>query len=159
MRRTQPLLKAGPLRSSIIHLQEAHRKELIDFGRKLDGEEEIHDVEGSNETDLFALLQPLEGEVHIVKCRYSGFVATDLDLLLRTIGVQTVLLMGQLTMESPLHAIGVRMSRSTRHEQSFQESGPKMTAVAGRVRGRDRFRLKRPGHYWSFFRCSRSLKG
>ena len=68
------------LRSSIIHLQEAHRKELIDFGREFDGEERIHDVEGTNET-LFALLQPLEGEVHIVKRRYSGFFATDLNLL------------------------------------------------------------------------------
>ena len=98
MKRTQPLLAtARTLDLPIIHLQEVHRRELIDFGRELDGQEGIHDVEGTAEAELFSLLQPLEGEFHMVKRRYSGFFATDLDLLLRTIGVQTVILTGQLT--------------------------------------------------------------
>jgi nicotinamidase-related amidase len=39
----------------------------------------------------------MEGEHHIVKRRYSGFIGTELDLLLRGLGISTLVLVGGLT--------------------------------------------------------------
>ncbi|PSR24330.1 MAG: cysteine hydrolase [Sulfobacillus benefaciens] len=98
MHRTIPLLTMARSRSlPVVHLQEVHRPELVDFGRELDGDEGIHDMEGDQETELFPPLKPIAGEFHVVKRRYSGFFGTDLDLLLRSIGVETLILAGQLT--------------------------------------------------------------
>lgn len=81
----------------VIFLQEVHRRSLVDFGRELDGDESVHCLEGAPGTDLFDHLRPGEGEYHIVKRRYSGFFATEMDLLLRSLRVQTVILIGGLT--------------------------------------------------------------
>lgn len=81
----------------VIFLQEVHRRNLVDFGRELDGDEDIHCLEGAPATDFFDHLRPMDGEYHIVKRRYSGFFATELDLLLRALKVQTVILIGGLT--------------------------------------------------------------
>lgn len=81
----------------IVFLQEVHRRSGIDFGRELDGAEGIHCLEGEPGTELWPTLRPGEGEYHIVKRRYSGFFATDLDLLLRSLGATTLVLVGGLT--------------------------------------------------------------
>lgn len=81
----------------VIFLQEVHRRSLVDFGRELDGDEEIHCLQGAPGTDFFDHLRPADGEYHIVKRRYSGFFATELDLLLRAYKVQTIILIGGLT--------------------------------------------------------------
>ena len=81
----------------VIFFQEIHRRDLVDFGRELDGAEGIHCLEGDPGTDLAPELQPTEGDYFIQKRRYSCFVHTDLDILLRGLGVRTLVLVGNLT--------------------------------------------------------------
>lgn len=81
----------------IIHTKEVHRKEMVDFGRELDGSEPVHCLETWSGTDFHPDLFPRDGEFTIAKRRYSAFFATDLDLLLRGLKVDTVVIMGTLT--------------------------------------------------------------
>src|SRR2546427_7943035 len=91
---------AEPSRSSgvlVVFLQEFHRRDLVDFGRELDGAEGVHCLEGDPGTDLVDELRPGPGDYFIQKRRYSCFIHTDLDILLRGLRVQTLLLAGNLT--------------------------------------------------------------
>jgi biuret amidohydrolase len=81
----------------IIHTKEVHRKEMVDFGRELDGTEPIHCLETWAGTDFHPDLSPRDGEFAITKRRYSAFFATDLDLLLRGLKIKTLVIMGTLT--------------------------------------------------------------
>jgi len=81
----------------IIHTQEVHRKEMVDFGRELDGVEPVHCLETWAGTDFHLELSPRDGEFAIAKRRYSAFFATDLDLLLRGLKINTLVIMGTLT--------------------------------------------------------------
>jgi nicotinamidase-related amidase len=81
----------------VIFFQEIHRRDLVDFGRELDGAEGLHCLEGDPGTDLVDELRPGSGDYFIQKRRYSCFIHTDLDILLRGLGVQTLLLAGNLT--------------------------------------------------------------
>jgi nicotinamidase-related amidase len=81
----------------VIFFQEVHRRSGVDFGRELDGAEGVHCVEGEVATELWPTLRPAEGEHHVVKRRYSGFIGTELDILLRGLGVSTLVLIGGLT--------------------------------------------------------------
>jgi biuret amidohydrolase len=81
----------------IIHTKEVHRKEMVDFGRELDGTEPIHCLETWAGTDFHPDLSPRDGEFAITKRRYSAFFATDLDLLLRGLKIKTLVMMGTLT--------------------------------------------------------------
>jgi nicotinamidase-related amidase len=84
-------------RIPVIFFQEIHRRDLVDFGRELDGTESIHCLEGDPGTDLVDELRPGPGDYLIQKRRYSCFIHTDLDIVLRGLGVQTLLLAGNLT--------------------------------------------------------------
>jgi len=53
----------------IIHFREMHRKSHVDFGRELDGTEEVHAVEGTKAADYYEGMEPLEEEYQIVKRR------------------------------------------------------------------------------------------
>lgn len=85
----------------VVFFQEMHRPSGIDFGRELDGVEGMHCVEGQPGTDLEPSLRPvLDGtrhEFHIVKRRYSGFIGTDFDIVLRGLKASTLILVGGLT--------------------------------------------------------------
>jgi nicotinamidase-related amidase len=81
----------------VIFLQEVHRRSGVDFGRELDGAEDVHCLEGDPATELWPTLRPGDGEHHIVKRRYSGFIGTELELLLRGLSVSTLVLIGGLT--------------------------------------------------------------
>jgi nicotinamidase-related amidase len=81
----------------VIFFQEVHRRSGVDFGRELDGAESAHCVEGDEGTELWPTLVPNNDEYHIVKRRYSGFIGTEFDLLLRSLGVSTLILIGGLT--------------------------------------------------------------
>jgi biuret amidohydrolase len=81
----------------VIFVSEEHRRSLIDFGRELDGEEGVHCLEGDPGTAIAAALEVRSDDVVIRKRRYSCFFATDLDLLLRSLRVETVVLVGELT--------------------------------------------------------------
>jgi len=81
----------------VVFTQEVHRRDLVDFGRELDGDESIHCLEGDPGTELVEELRPREGDYLIAKRRYSCFFGTDLEILLRGLDVHTLLLVGGLT--------------------------------------------------------------
>jgi biuret amidohydrolase len=81
----------------VIFVQEVHKPSLVDFGRELDGTEDVHCLEGDPATELADGLDPHPGEYLIRKRRYSAFFATELDLVLRSFGVSTLVLVGALT--------------------------------------------------------------
>jgi nicotinamidase-related amidase len=82
----------------VIFIQEVHRPDLIDFGRELDGEEDLHCIEGRKGTEIAAEAVDFRpGDYHIPKRRYSAFFATDLELLLKGLKVETLILTGGLT--------------------------------------------------------------
>ena len=85
----------------IVFFQEVHRPSGIDFGRELDGTEGVHCVDGRAGTPLHpALLPDLDGpnhEFHIVKRRYSGFIGTEFEIVLRGLKASTLILVGGLT--------------------------------------------------------------
>jgi len=80
-----------------VFVQEVHKRTLLDFGRELDGSEGVHCLEGDQATALSDGLVPHEHEYLIRKRRYSAFFATELELVLRCYGVQTLVLVGALT--------------------------------------------------------------
>jgi nicotinamidase-related amidase len=81
----------------VIFVREEHRRSLIDFGRELDGDEGVHCLEGDPATQVASALGVQPDDIVIPKRRYSAFFATDLDLVLRSFGVQTVVMAGELT--------------------------------------------------------------
>jgi nicotinamidase-related amidase len=81
----------------VIFFQEVHRRGLVDFGRELDGVETVHCLEGDRATELDDALVPQPGDDHIVKRRYSCFFGTELEILLKGLRVQTLILIGGLT--------------------------------------------------------------
>ena len=81
----------------VIQVKEVHRKDMVDFGRELDGAEGIHCMENSPYTDYAKLTYPLEDEYKITKRRFSAFFGTDLEILLRGLKVDTLYLIGGLT--------------------------------------------------------------
>lgn len=85
----------------VVFFQEVHRPSGVDFGRELDGTEGVHCVEGQPGTDLEPTLRPiLDGsrpEFHLVKRRYSGFIGTEFDIVLRGLRADTLILIGGLT--------------------------------------------------------------
>ena len=82
----------------IVFIQEIHRADLVDFGRELDGSEDIHCLDDNPETDLARdVIDFRDGDYLIQKRRYSAFYGTDLEILLRGLRVDTLLLTGGLT--------------------------------------------------------------
>lgn len=81
----------------VVWVQEVHKSHLIDIGRELDGSEGPHCIEGSPHTELVTGLVPRPDEFHITKRRYSGFFGTELDIVLRSHGVDSLILIGGFT--------------------------------------------------------------
>ncbi len=81
----------------IIHTKEVHRKEMVDFGRELDGAEPVHCLETWPGTEIHPELAPIDGEFVISKRRYSCFFGTDLEILLKGLKVDTLILIGTMT--------------------------------------------------------------
>lgn len=90
------------LNMPIIFLQEVHRPDLVDMGRELDGDEDIHCLENDPRNALVPGLTPLEGrrEYLVPKRRYDGFLGTDLQLVLNGLSIfpgDTIVIAGFLT--------------------------------------------------------------
>ncbi|MFD1160407.1 cysteine hydrolase [Roseovarius aestuarii] len=82
----------------VIFIQEVHRPDLIDFGRELDGAEDIHCLEDHPNTALAVEeMGILKTDYIIPKRRYSAFFGTDLEILLKGLKAKTLLLCGGLT--------------------------------------------------------------
>jgi biuret amidohydrolase len=72
----------------VVFVQEVHKRSGVDFGRELDGAEDVHALEGDPTTELVEGLEPVGDEFLIRKRRYSAFFATELDLVLRSLGAE-----------------------------------------------------------------------
>lgn len=94
---TRLVAAARAHRAPVVFTQELHRPGLVDVGRELDGDEPEHCVEGTPGAELVAALRPGPGDHLVRKRRYSAFFATDLDLLLRGLGVETIVACGFLS--------------------------------------------------------------
>jgi len=82
----------------VIFIQEVHRPDMVDFGRELDGAEDVHCVEGLKSTEIAAAAVDFRpGDYHVPKRRYSAFYATDFEILLKGLKVETLILTGGLT--------------------------------------------------------------
>jgi len=82
----------------VIFIQEVHRPDLVDFGRELDGSEDIHCLETDPGTAIaIEEMGFLPNDYLIKKRRYSAFFGTDFEILLRGLKIDTLLLCGGLT--------------------------------------------------------------
>lgn len=78
----------------VIFFQEAHRRDLVDFGRELDGAEGIHLLEGDPGTEIDPALGVRPDDYVIRKRRYSCFFGTELEILLKGLQADTLILVG-----------------------------------------------------------------
>lgn len=91
----------------VIYTAHAHRKDGCDMGLYDDLYPPIAEraslVDGSPGVEIYPALAPTAGEHVIKKHRYSAFFSTDLDLILREWGIQSVVVSGTTT-ENCCHA-------------------------------------------------------
>ncbi|MCB4457986.1 cysteine hydrolase family protein [Leisingera sp. McT4-56] len=99
MARTKVVIdKAREKGIPVVFIQEIHRANQIDFGRELDGDEEIHCLDSNPLTDFAEEeLGMRPDDYRISKRRYSAFYGTDLEILLRGLKAETLILTGGLT--------------------------------------------------------------
>ncbi|MCV0428288.1 MAG: cysteine hydrolase [Roseibium sp.] len=82
----------------VLFIQELHRRDLSDFGRELDGQEDVHCLEGEPGTELAIREMDVRADdIVIRKRRYSAFFGTDFEIMLKALKVDTLLLCGGLT--------------------------------------------------------------
>lgn len=79
----------------VIYVNDCHRRNLKEdreFKKRIE-----HCIEGSWGAQVIKELEPKKGDIIIQKHRYSGFYETDLDLTLRDLRVDTVIVVGVVT--------------------------------------------------------------
>ena len=82
----------------VIFIQEIHRADGVDFGRELDGDEDVHCLDDDPRTEIAKSEMGFRAGDYIVqKRRYSAFFGTDLEILLRGLKVDTLIMCGGLT--------------------------------------------------------------
>ena len=91
------IAKARECNIPVVFFQEAHRRDHIDFGRELDGVEDVHLLEGDPGTEIVDELGMRPDDYFIRKRRYSCFFGTDLEILLKGLKAETLILIGGLT--------------------------------------------------------------
>jgi len=82
----------------VVFFKEVHRPNMVDFGRELDGTENVHCLEDSPHTE-FAIdeLGIRPDDYLLSKRRYSCFFGTELEILLKGLKADTLLLTGGFT--------------------------------------------------------------
>jgi nicotinamidase-related amidase len=88
------IAKARECGVPVVFFQEAHRRDLIDFGRELDGAEDIHLLEGDRGTEVAGALGMRPDDYFIRKRRYSCFFGTEFEILLKGLAADTLILIG-----------------------------------------------------------------
>ena len=81
----------------VVFVQEAHRPDLVDFGRELDGVEGIHCLENDPGTEIAREVGMRAEDYFIRKRRYSVFFGTEFEILLKGLGARTLILTGGFT--------------------------------------------------------------
>lgn len=99
MRKARSLIDvAHEVNMPVIFFQEIHRRNLIDYGRELDGSEDIHCLEGEPGTPVAAEEMGMSNSDYFIhKRRYSCFFGTELEILLKGLKAQTLILVGGMT--------------------------------------------------------------
>ncbi len=84
----------------VIYVRHVHRADGRDAGRMFDfsgAAEPLGFVEGTQEAGYVAGLKLVPDGLHITKHRYSCFEGTELEAILRSLGVKTVAICGYMT--------------------------------------------------------------
>lgn len=82
----------------VVFVKEVHRENLIDFGRELDGKESIHCIETRPGSEYaFEEFDMRPDDYKIAKRRYSVFFGTDMEILLRGLKAETLIMVGGFT--------------------------------------------------------------
>jgi len=82
----------------VIFIQEVHHPSMVDFGRELDGDEDVHCLEDNPATDIAVKEMGFRPTDYLVrKRRYSAFFGTDFEILLKGLNVDTLIMVGGLT--------------------------------------------------------------
>jgi nicotinamidase-related amidase len=98
MQNLPPLIAAARRHDvPVIYFQEAHRPSMVDFGRELDGTEGVHCLENDPLNDIADEVMMRPEDHFIRKRRYSCFFGTELEILLKGLKVNTLLLTGGFT--------------------------------------------------------------
>jgi nicotinamidase-related amidase len=99
MQRVLSLARASGMK--VVYTTHAHREDGCDMGRFRDLYPPIASgaslVDETRGIEICEDLNPAPGEVVIKKHRYSGFFGTDLDIILRSSGIETVVIIGTTT--------------------------------------------------------------
>ena len=86
--------KARECAIPVVFIQELHRRDLVDFGRELDGAEDVHLLEGDPGTEIAAKVGMRPDDYLIRKRRYSCFFGTDFEILLKGLRADTLIMIG-----------------------------------------------------------------
>lgn len=82
----------------VVFVQEIHRRDMIDYGRELDGSEDIHCMEGEPGTPVaFEEMGRQPGDYFVPKRRYSCFFGTEMEILLKGLKAETLIFVGGMT--------------------------------------------------------------
>ena len=82
----------------VIFIQEVHHPSMVDFGRELDGDEDVHCLEDNPKTAIAIDEMDFRPNDYLIrKRRYSAFFGTDFEILLKGLKIDTLLLVGGLT--------------------------------------------------------------
>jgi ureidoacrylate peracid hydrolase len=91
----------------VIYTTHAHRRDGCDMGRFADLWPQVKNrtglVDGESGIEIYPELAPRADEIVIRKHRYSAFYGTDLEIILRGLGVEAVVITG-VTTENCCHA-------------------------------------------------------
>ncbi|HIH45114.1 MAG TPA: cysteine hydrolase [Candidatus Methanoperedenaceae archaeon] len=86
---TDFIARARKKKLPVVYLQDAHSAEDTELG--IWG---VHAMSGSRGSEIVEELAPARGDIVIPKQTYSGFVGTGLAVLLRDLGVDTLIFVG-----------------------------------------------------------------
>ena len=82
----------------VVFIREAHHFSLVDFGRELGEDEDIHYPEDNPKTVIAVEeIEFLPNDCLIQKRRYSAFFGTNFEILVKGLGVNTLIIVGGLT--------------------------------------------------------------
>lgn len=82
----------------VVFIQEIHRRDMVDYGRELDGSEDIHCMEGEPGTPVaFEEMGRQPGDYYVPKRRYSCFFGTEMEILLKGLKAETLIMVGGMT--------------------------------------------------------------
>lgn len=82
----------------VIFIQEVHHPSMVDFGRELDGDEDVHCLEDNPKTAIAVAEMDFRPQDYLIrKRRYSAFFGTDFEILLKGLKIDTLIMVGGLT--------------------------------------------------------------